>query len=174
MPRQMENTAEDKTLAASGALMGPALAMGSMIISQLGIAVCVPLMVAHGSFGISALRLGFAALFCLAWVRPNFRRFDRRQWIGAFALGVTMALMTMCFFTAAKLIPMGPAITIDFLGPLGVAVLALRGCGLGWFCLWWPRSAYSLCPVAAMVSCWPRRAFCSPWGRPAAGLGISF
>ena len=139
MPRQMENTAEDKTLAASGALMGPALAMGSMIISQLGIAVAVPLMVAHGSFGISALRLGFAALFCLAWVRPNFRRFDRRQWIGAFALGVTMALMTMCFFTAAKLIPMGPAITIDFLGPLGVAVLALRG---------WPRLVLPL--VAAL------------------------
>lgn len=104
--------------------------MGSMISSQLGIAFAVPLMVAHGSFGISALRLGFAALFCLAWVRPNFRRFDRRQWVAALALGAAMAMMTMCFFTAARLIPMGPAITIDFLGPLGVAVIALRG---------WPR-----------------------------------
>jgi len=101
-----------------------------MISSQLGIAFAVPLMLTHGSFGISALRLGFAALICFAWVRPKFRRFERRQWIGAFALGVAMAMMTMCFFTAAKLIPMGPAITIDFLGPLGLAVLALRG---------WPR-----------------------------------
>ncbi len=101
--------------------------MGSMISSQLGIAFAVPLMVAHGSFGISALRLVFAALFCLVWIRPDFRRFTRRQWVGAFALGSAMALMTMCFFTAARLIPMGPAITIDFLGPLAVAVFALRG-----------------------------------------------
>lgn len=80
--------------------------------------------------GISALRLVFAALFCLIWVRPPVLRFSRQQWIGAFALGVAVAVMTICFFTAAKLIPIGPAITIDFLGPLSLALLALRG---------WPR-----------------------------------
>lgn len=110
-----------------------------MMCSQFGIACSVPLMLSHGSFGISALRLGFAAIFCLAWVRPNFRRYNRRQWVGAFALGAAMAWMTMCFFTAAKLIPIGPAITIDFLGPLGLAILSLRG---------WPRLALPL--VAAI------------------------
>jgi len=109
---------------------GPGLAMGSMVSSQLGIALAVPMMLIHGSFGISALRLVFAALFCLAWVRPDFRRFNRQQWLGALGLGVTMAFMTMCFFTSAKLIPMGAAITIDFLGPLALSIFALRG---------WPR-----------------------------------
>jgi len=90
----------------------------------------VPLMVAHGAFGISGLRVALAGIFCFLIVRPDFRRFDRRQWLGAFTLGVTMAAMTQCFFSAVKLIPMGPAITIDFLGPLSIAVFSLRG---------WPR-----------------------------------
>ncbi len=114
-----------------------------MIVSQLGIALAVPLMVAHGSFGISALRLGFAALFSLAWVRPKFWRYHRRQWLGAFGLGAVMAGMTMCFFTAARLIPMGPAITIDFLGPLALAVLSLRG---------WPRLVLPLAAAAGVLA----------------------
>jgi inner membrane transporter RhtA len=101
----MENTALLHPVKPSSHLAGPALATGSMISSQFGIAVAVPLMLVHGSFGISAMRLVFAALFCLAWVRPDFRRFDRRQWIGGLALGVAMG----------------------FLGPLALSVLALRG-----------------------------------------------
>lgn len=118
---------------------GPALATGSMASSQFGVAIAVPLMVSHGSFGISAMRLGFAALFCLAWVRPDFRRFDRRQWVAALSLGAAMGFMTLCYFTAARLIPMGAAITIDFLGPLAIALLALRG---------WPRR---ILPLAAGI-----------------------
>lgn len=139
----MEDSTVQPVSAASSPLTGPALSTGSMIGSQLGIAAAVPLMMTHGSFGISALRLGFAALFCLAWVRPNVLRFDRRQWIGAFALGVAMAVMTICFFTAAKLIPMGPAITIDFLGPLSLAVLALRG---------WPRLVLPLAAALGVLA----------------------
>ena len=131
----MENA--QPSLARSHPLAGPGLAMGSMIASQLGIVLAVPLMLAHGAFGTSAMRLVFAALLCIAWARPDVRRFDRRQWIGGLALGATMAVMTMCYFEAASLIPVGPAITIDFLGPLGIAVLALRG---------WPRL---LLPVVA-------------------------
>lgn len=101
-----------------------------MFSAQLGAAVAVPLMVAQGSFGISALRLAFAAIFSLVLVRPNFRGFTRRQWRGAAALGVVMAAMTLCYFMAVTEIPVGPAITIDYLGPLGVAILSLKG---------WPR-----------------------------------
>jgi inner membrane transporter RhtA len=141
MARAMENRLTRNTPA--NPLTGPGLALSSMVCSQLGIAVAVPLMVAHGSFGISSLRMGFAALICAAWARPDVRRFDRRQWLGALALGAAMAFMTMCFFTAAKLIPLGPAITIDYLGPLGVAVLALRG---------WPRLVLPLLAAAGVLA----------------------
>jgi len=98
-----------------------------MLCVQLGAAVAVPVMVRHGSFGITAERLVCAAVVMLVLVRPNFARFDRRQWIAAMALGTTMALMTMSYFEAVTRIPIGPAITIDFLGPLAVAVVALKG-----------------------------------------------
>jgi inner membrane transporter RhtA len=108
-------------------LTGPGLALGSMLCVQLGAAVAVPVMVLHGSFGITAMRLVCAALVMLLLVRPNFASFTKRQWIAAAALGTTMALMTLSYFEAVTRIPIGPAITIDFLGPLSVAVVALKG-----------------------------------------------
>jgi len=98
-----------------------------MLCVQLGAAVAVPVMVRHGSFGITAERLVCAALVMLVLVRPNFASFSKRQWIAAMALGTTMALMTMSYFEAVTRIPIGPAITIDFLGPLAVAAVALKG-----------------------------------------------
>jgi inner membrane transporter RhtA len=113
-------------------LAGPGLALGSMLCIQLGAALAVPVMVEHGSFGITAMRLCCAALVMALLVRPKFSRFERRQWLGAIALGATMALMTLSYFEAVTLIPIGPAVTIDFLGPLAVAVVSLKG---------WPRLA---------------------------------
>lgn len=108
-------------------LAGPGLALASMLCIQLGAALAVPIMVAHGSFGITAMRLCCAALVMALLVRPKFNGFERRQWLGAIALGSTMALMTLSYFEAVTLIPIGPAITIDFLGPLAVAAIALKG-----------------------------------------------
>jgi len=98
-----------------------------MLSVQLGAAVAVPVMVLHGSFGMTAMRLVCAAMVMLVLVRPNFASFTRRQWIVAMVLGTTMALMTMSYFEAVTRIPIGPAITIDFLGPLAVAAVALKG-----------------------------------------------
>jgi inner membrane transporter RhtA len=60
-------------------------------------------------------------------VRPDFRRFSAAQWKAALVLGTAMAVMTLCYLQAVTLLPVGPAITIDFLGPLAVAVVSLRG-----------------------------------------------
>lgn len=108
-------------------LAGPGLALGSTLCIQLGTAIAVPVMVRHGSFGMTAMRLACAALFMFLVVRPNFTRFNKRQWIAGLALGTTTALMMMTYFGAVTRMPMGPAITIDFLGPLAVAVVALKG-----------------------------------------------
>ena len=108
-------------------LAGPGLAMGSMLSVQLGAALAVPVMAAHGSFGITAQRLACAALAMTLLVRPRYARFDGRQWLAALALGATMAFMTLSYFEAVTLIPIGPAVTIDFLGPLAIAAIALKG-----------------------------------------------
>jgi inner membrane transporter RhtA len=111
----------------SNTATGPLLALGSMTISQLGATIAVPLMVTHGSFGISSMRLACAALMSVLLVRPDFRRFTLAQWKAALALGTAMAFLTLCYLQAVTLIPVGPAITIDFLGPLAVAAVSLRG-----------------------------------------------
>jgi inner membrane transporter RhtA len=103
------------------------LALSSMTISQLGATLAVPLMLTHGSFGISSMRLACAALVSVLLVRPDFRRFSAAQWKAALVLGTAMAVMTLCYLQAVTLLPVGPAITIDFLGPLAVAVVSLRG-----------------------------------------------
>jgi inner membrane transporter RhtA len=109
------------------ALAGPALTIGSMLSVQLGACIAVPLMVEHGSIGVTAMRLSFAALVLAVVTRPNPGRLDRRQWIAVAGLGAAIAIMTLCLFEAVTLIPIGPAITIDFLGPLSVAFLSIKG-----------------------------------------------
>lgn len=126
----METKPKLKTPPSSTRLWGTGFALGSMFSSQLGAAAAVPLMLAQGSFVVSALRLTFAALCSLILFRPNVRQFSRRQWHGAVALGIIMALTTLCYFMAVAKIPVGAAITIDYLGPLGLAIISLKG---------WPR-----------------------------------
>jgi inner membrane transporter RhtA len=108
-------------------LTGVGFAMCAMISAQLGAVISVPLMVSEGSFRITALRISCATAISVAWVRPNFRSYNRHQWKGAIALGIAMSLMIMCFFTSMSLIPAGAAAAIMFLGPVGVAVYSMKG-----------------------------------------------
>jgi inner membrane transporter RhtA len=124
-------------------MIGPASALGSMTSVQLGAAFAVQVMVIHGSFGITAMRLVCAAVVMLILVRPNIFKFNRQQWLGAVALGGAMAFMTLAYFEAVTLIPIGPAVTIDFLGPLAVAVVALTG---------WSRYVLPLLAVGGVVA----------------------
>lgn len=99
---------------------GAGLAVGSMFVSQFAAAVSVPLLLSEGAISSTALRLGCAALFCIVWARPNFLSFGARQWRSAVALGFVVAVMAICFYVAATRIPIGAAMTIEFLGPLAV------------------------------------------------------
>ena len=95
----------------------------SMSSIQFGAALSAPAIDAYGPAGASWLRLVFAALLLVIWVRPPIFTYSREQWISALVLGTTTALMTMCFFAAIERIPLGLAVAIDFLGPLSVATL---------------------------------------------------
>lgn len=127
----------------SNRLTGSGLALGSMLSVQFGAAIAVPVMITHGSFGITAMRLACAAVVMLMLAQPKIFRFDRRQWIGTIALGVTMAWMTLTYFEAVIRIPLGPATTIDFLGPLAVAATALKG---------WSRLALPLLAAVGVLA----------------------
>ncbi|WP_258054551.1 DMT family transporter [Streptomyces sp. Ru71] len=92
---------------------------------QLGSALAKHLFSEVGSFGTVALRLFFAAAVLLLTWRPSLRM-NRRTWTVILAYGVTLGLMNLCFYLSLSRIPLGIAVTVEFLGPLGVALLGSR------------------------------------------------
>jgi inner membrane transporter RhtA len=102
------------------------MAIGSMLCVQLGAALAVPVMAAIGPATTTALRLFWSGILLALFVRPRFSRMTPYQWLGGASLGVVIAIMTVCYFVAISRIPMGPATAIEFLGPLGVALIGAR------------------------------------------------
>src|SRR5258707_14931701 len=102
------------------------MAIGSMFCVQLGAALAVPVMSAIGSVATTALRLFWAGILLAVIVRPRFGSMTRQQWFASVGLGIVIAALTLCYFVAISRIPMGPATAIEFLGPLGVALVGSR------------------------------------------------
>jgi inner membrane transporter RhtA len=98
------------------------LAVGAMLSVQLGAALSTRLFPLVGAGGTAWLRLSMGALVFLAMRRPRLRGVRRRDLLVALALGIATATMTVTFLSALARIPLGTAVAIEFLGPLGVAV----------------------------------------------------
>ncbi|HTQ91412.1 MAG TPA: EamA family transporter [Streptosporangiaceae bacterium] len=101
---------------------GTLMAVGSMTLVQVGLALSVPLFAEIGPLGTVWLRLAWAAVILLVAVRPRPWRFRRPVLLATVALGVVTAGVTMLFMAAIARLPLGTASALEFLGPLGVAV----------------------------------------------------
>lgn len=111
---------------------GAGMALIAMLCVQLGIAASVGLFDQIGAEGAACLRLAFAGLILLVLVRPRPAAFSRGSLLAAIALGVVTAAVTMSFMEAVDRIPMGTASALEFLGPLGVAILRGQGSTKVW------------------------------------------
>lgn len=89
----------------------------------MGSALSVPLISQVGTAGTAWLRLSAGALIFLALARPSLRVVRRRDLPALLAFGMTTGLLTTFFLAAITRIPLGTAVAIEFLGPLGVAAL---------------------------------------------------
>ena len=107
-------------------LLGAGFVLVGATIFPWTSAVIRPVFTVIGPAASSAWRFLIGALVLLAFTRPRVHRWTRHQWVGAIALGVTTAFMNMCFYQAIARIPLGSAVTIEFLGPFLVAVLGQR------------------------------------------------
>ena len=93
---------------------------------QLGAAIAKGLFDSVGPGGAVFLRVGFAALILLVMWRPRLGRHARSDYALAIVFGLALAGMNFAFYSALERIPLGVAVTLEFTGPLGVAVAGSR------------------------------------------------
>ncbi|GEK00290.1 membrane protein [Streptomyces sp. 1-11] len=79
-----------------------------------------------GALGVVTLRLLAAAVVLLVVCRPRLRGHSRADWGTVVVFGVAMGGMNGLFYEAVARIPLGPAVTLEVLGPLALSVLASR------------------------------------------------
>ncbi|MGW4273282.1 EamA family transporter [Streptomyces seoulensis] len=109
-----------------GAFGPVGLVLAGCVSVQFGGALAVTLMPRAGALGVVSLRLLVAAIVLLAVCRPRLRGHSRADWGTVVAFGVAMAAMNGLFYQSVARIPLGPAVTLEVLGPLALSVLASR------------------------------------------------
>jgi inner membrane transporter RhtA len=104
----------------------PLLVLVSIVSVQVGSSVAKGLFDDLGAAGLTLLRLGLSALLLLAVLRPALRQWTRQSWAASLLLGGAMAGMNLSFYLALRTVPLGVAVTVEFLGPLLLAVVQTR------------------------------------------------
>lgn len=104
----------------------PALVLGGIASVQFGSAISTKLFGTIGPAGAVLLRLVFASIVLVALWRPHITGHTRRELVLAAVFGVVLAGMNLAFYESLKRIPLGIAVTIEFVGPLAVALAGSR------------------------------------------------
>lgn len=106
----------------------PLLVLGAVLSVQFGGALAATLVPRIGAAGSVLLRLCFAMVILVAVARPSVRRRSRSDWLTVVLFGAALAAMNTAFYASLAHLPIGVAVTIEFLGPLTLAaVLSRRG-----------------------------------------------
>ncbi len=108
------------------AVPAPWLVCGGIISVQLGAAIAKGLFPLVPPTAMVWLRLLSSALIFLVAVRPDPRGRSRRDWLVVIGFGVALTTMNWSIYQAFARIPLGVAVTLEFLGPLTLAVVSSR------------------------------------------------
>jgi len=98
----------------------------AMVSFQVGASVAKQLIPLIGAPGTAALRLGLSAILVIVLQRAWRTIPARKVWPVILAYGLSLGAMNFVFYFALRSIPLGIAVAIEFIGPLGVAVFASR------------------------------------------------
>jgi len=104
----------------------PLLVLGAVVSVQFGGALAATLVPRIGAAGSVLLRLCFAMVILVAVARPSVRRRSRSDWLTVVLFGAALAAMNTAFYASLAHLPIGVAVTIEFLGPLGLAAALSR------------------------------------------------
>lgn len=126
-----------------GKIPPPLFIVASGLIQYVGAAIAVLLFDRIAPASLAWCRVVIAALILLVWRRPWREGLTRRDlWFSAL-FGVVLTSMNTCFYQAIAVLPLGSAVSIEFLGPVAVALVRGRG--------WMPRLA-AIFALAGVVS----------------------
>ncbi|MDI3402636.1 EamA family transporter [Streptomyces cavernicola] len=112
--------------AGRGRLVGVGLVVAGALSTQFGSAVAALLFPRAGALGIVTLRLVLSAVLLLAVCRPRLRGHTRSDWAVVCGFGLALGGMNTLFYQSIERIPLGPAVTLEVLGPLALSVIASR------------------------------------------------
>ncbi|RRC94782.1 EamA family transporter [Schaalia canis] len=107
--------------------------VGSALIQYIGAAIAVGLFTIMSPSEVAWWRILIAAAVLLVWRRPWRVGLTRADLIRSGIFGLAMTAMNMTFYQAIEYLPLGTAVSLEFIGPVSVAVLRGRG--------WAPRIA---------------------------------
>jgi inner membrane transporter RhtA len=102
------------------------LVLSAVVSVQFGGALAATLVPEIGAAGSVTLRLLFAALVLGAVARPRLRGHRRGAWLTVVLFGLALGLMNLAFYASLARLPIGVAVTIEFLGPLTLATALSR------------------------------------------------
>ncbi len=104
----------------------PGLLLVSIVSIQVGAAVAIQIIDVLGPVATTFLRLAFSAALLLAVAHRRIGASARRHVRLLLVFGCAIGAMNMCFYGAIERIPLGIAVAIEFIGPLGVAAVTSR------------------------------------------------
>ena len=104
----------------------PLLVLGGVVSVQFGGALAATLVPEIGAGGSVLLRIGIAAVILVAVARPRLRGHTASAWRTVVAFGVALGLMNWSFYGSLAHLPLGVAVTVEFLGPLVLATVLSR------------------------------------------------
>ncbi|MET0716478.1 MAG: EamA family transporter [Mycetocola sp.] len=105
---------------------GIAMMLGSSASNQGGAALGAMAFPVIGPVGVVAVRQLVTAIVLAPIVRPTLRGLRRNQWLPVLGLVLVFSVMNLSLYAAVERIGLGLAVTLEFLGPLTVAVLSTR------------------------------------------------
>lgn len=98
----------------------------SIISVQCGAAIAKGLFPEIGAAATASLRIGLSAIILLIAFRPNLGKLNAKQWKYVTLYGLSLGAMNMVFYMAIERIPIGLGVTLEFVGPLVLAIFSSK------------------------------------------------
>jgi inner membrane transporter RhtA len=100
--------------------------LGSILSVQLGAAIAKGLFPALGASVTATVRIGLSVLILLAVNRPGLKSLTKAQWQAVIPYGLCLGAMNLIYYLALSRIPLGIAVTLEFIGPLLLVVFSSK------------------------------------------------